>query len=126
MKFLKYHLPFLAYAILILSVSSIPNLQTPQIKYFAFDKLAHLCEYALFSLLSIRSLRQLFGSGRIWRAYGATLTILVIFAFLDEWLQSYVPGRHSDSADYLTDLLSGTTVILLHWVIRRRARTVSN
>ena len=123
-NFLKYHLPFLAYAILILCVSSIPNLRTPQIRYFAFDKLAHLTEYALFSLLCIRSLRHWMRKGHLSHAYLVTMAILILFALLDEWIQSYVPGRHSDKADYLTDILSGGGIVLIHWMFHRRRETV--
>lgn len=121
-RFLKYHLPFLLYAALILLVSSVPNLKSPELRFVAFDKMAHLGEYALFTLLAIRSLGRLTKPGRLWQAYLATFLSLVFFALIDEWVQSFVPGRHSDRADYLTDLLAGTVVIFLHWLILKRFR----
>lgn len=124
--FLRYHLPFLAYAALILMVSSVPNLHSPELRFIAFDKVAHLVEYGLFTLLAIRSLRNLMGTNRPGSAYGATLAILIVFALLDEWIQSFVPGRFADTADYLTDLLAGISVVAIHWLIMKRIQSVSN
>ena len=52
---LKYHTPAIAYAALIIVVSSIESLSAPQIDWLSTDKLAHVVEYALFAFLFYRS-----------------------------------------------------------------------
>ena len=118
--FLLYHLPVLAYGAVILAVSSIPHLQTPQVRFLAFDKVAHFLEYALFSLLAFRSVSRLWNLSRNNRALVVTFIILALFAVIDEYVQSLTPGRHPEVLDYLFDVLGGTLVLLLVWYRRRR------
>ncbi len=110
-KFLLYHLPVILYGSLILTVSSIPNLRTPEIRFLAFDKVAHFVEYALFAFLAFRSLSNLPPRRNGWGAYIATLICMLMFSFLDELVQYYTPGRHWDIFDILTDILSGIMVL---------------
>ena len=78
---LLYHLPLLVYAVVILSVSSVPNLKPPEVGLPNVDKLAHFAEYAVLAFLTFRSFSRL-GSDRspgmtaLW-----TLMFLVVFAY---------------------------------------------
>ena len=118
--FLKYHLPAILYAAAILSVSCIPNLKTPEIRFLAKDKVAHFLEYAIFAFLAFRSFAHLSGRKRIGTVILLTLLLLAGFAVVDELLQGFIPGRHSDILDYAADLAGGSLVAIILWLIRRR------
>ena len=122
--FILYHLPVILYGAVILAVSSIPYLQTPEVRFLAFDKVAHFMEYALFAYLAFRSAARLVSPKRIIRAFLITFAILAIFAVIDEGLQSFTPGRHPDVLDYAFDVVGGTLVLLLMWLKHRRANRI--
>lgn len=68
------------------------------------DKIVHLVLYAV--------LGALLGWGREWsgRRVGHGLLILIgtAYGFLDEWHQSFVPGRHPSAGDLLADAVGVT------------------
>ena len=122
-SFLKYHLPVILYGALVLGVSSIPNLRTPEVRYLASDKIAHFLEYAFFALLAFRSTSHLLRSQSRFLPFLAALLWLAGFAVVDEVLQSFIPGRHSDWLDYVFDLAGAVAVLLLlFWNRQRGAR----
>jgi len=111
-KFIVYHLPAIIYAIVIILVSSIPNLKTPSLRFLAFDKLAHFFEYAVFASLIFRSFSNLFSSNKISRIFLLSALFLSIFAFADEFHQRYIPGRFFDYYDLLTDFCGAFLVLI--------------
>jgi VanZ family protein len=117
--FLKYHLPALAYAGLIIAISSWPNIPTNRIHIVGLDKLAHFCEYGLFAVLAFRSFSRL--TPRITPSLAALMSMLflVLFAAADEYYQHIVPGRFSDFWDMLADSVGGGLVLLFLWYRRR-------
>lgn len=122
-SFLYYHLPVIVYGAAILMVSSIPNLKSPELRILAADKVAHGLEYALFALLAYRSFSHLTGETRQNFTLFLSLALILIFALVDEYLQSWTPGRHPEVMDYLFDILGGALVLLyLRW---RQARTAA-
>lgn len=46
-----------------------------------------------------------------------TLTLVLIYALLDEWHQSFIPLRDASLGDVLNDLLGGVTAV---WLISRQ------
>jgi VanZ family protein len=124
--FLIYHLPVLAFGALILAVSSIPNLHTPELRFLAADKLAHFLEYALFALLVYRSMRHLAANRHSSVSLVLPIVFLAIFAAGDEYVQKFAPGRYSDPMDFLADMIGGTLVVLVLWVRRRRQVTAGS
>lgn len=117
--FLFYWLPVLAYAALILLLSSIPGASIPGAFPF-MDKLAHLLEYSLFGLLAGRAIRFTWtGGGRIVMTLAA-IGIGATMGLLDELYQSTVPGRHSDPYDWLVDILAVTAAVVLTQVVPAR------
>ncbi|NOY88926.1 MAG: hypothetical protein GXO93_05980 [FCB group bacterium] len=111
-KFIVYHLPTIIYAIVIILVSSIPNLKTPSLRFLAFDKLAHFFEYAIFAFLIFRSFSNLFPSNGISRTFFFSAFFLSVFAFADEYHQRYIPGRFFDYYDLLTDFCGAFLVLI--------------
>ena len=118
--FFRFHLPAIAYAILILTVSSIPSLKTPQVRFIAADKVAHFVEYAIFAFLAFRSLVHVPALARRNLAVPAAILLVAVFAYLDELYQRHIPGRHSDMADYVADLAGALLVLGLTWLRHRR------
>jgi VanZ family protein len=85
------------------------------------DKLAHFLEYALFAWLTYRSISNISLTRSPTIAAAISLIALVGFAALDEYYQQYVPGRHSDSMDILSDSIGATVVLALLWLRSRRS-----
>ncbi len=125
-EFIIYHLPAVIYATTILAVSSIPDLKPPMLDSWSMDKVAHLVEYAGLAILIYRSCIR-------WRRWPVpevplwlTLSAAAGWGCLDEWLQSYVPGRFSEWQDLVADAAGATLVVVILWFtrLRRSARRV--
>jgi VanZ family protein len=123
--FLVYHVPMLLYASAIITVSSIPDLKGPELRIIAFDKMAHLLEYAIFAFLTFRSFANLLPHIRLGLAFAFSLAFLAVFAAFDEYYQRFVPGRVPDLKDYAFDMLGVLTVLLLVWFWRRHSTSNS-
>ncbi|MBD3333779.1 hypothetical protein GF356_13090 [candidate division GN15 bacterium] len=116
--FVRYHLPFIVYAVLVLGVSSLPNLKSPDTGGLPFDKVAHVVEYAVFALLASRSMRR-------WVTYRLLLwvfSLTVVFALIDEFHQKFIPGREFDPLDYVANVAGALLGLVLVLIIRRRRR----
>jgi VanZ family protein len=77
-------------------------------------KCAHFTEYFIFSLLVLRGFRAAEKGTRLrW----ALLTILIVagYASLDEFHQSFVPGRTPAVTDVLIDTTGGATAQFAAW-----------
>jgi VanZ family protein len=120
--FLIYHLPVLLYAGAVLAVSSIPNLKSPHLRFLAFDKAAHLVEYAIFAFLALRSARNLTRDISLNRAALVSVLFLACFALLDETYQYFVPGRRMDPLDILVDFVGSFAVVAALWIRAKSAK----
>jgi VanZ family protein len=102
-----YVLPLLAYATLIYYESSQSRWLFEPPDFFAFDKICHFLEYAIFGVLLARVLK-VYGFPPSLR--GKIIGVLV-FSFLygtsDEFHQWFVPGRSATFGDLLADSLGG-------------------
>ena len=87
-----------AYALLILTLSSIPGDSYPSTPILSHDKVIHLVEYAGFAFLLAWT-----------RPATASLVPIIIIASLfgmaDELYQSFIPGRGSSAADWIADTI---------------------
>ncbi|MGZ8376714.1 MAG: VanZ family protein [Gemmatirosa sp.] len=79
------------------------------------DKVVHLLAYALLAWLIGRALPPL---ARAPRRLAAVLIALVLFAALDEWHQSFIPGRSASVADWCADV-AGIVLGLMTAALRR-------
>lgn len=116
-SFFKYHFPLILYAATVIAISSLPRSTLAQIKFLTFDKFAHFLEYALFSILAFRSFAQIVGKSNEYKALTISWLFLICFAFFDEFLQSFIPGRESDFYDIVFDI-SGASLVLILLTIR--------
>ena len=123
-RFAAYQLPWLAYAALIVIVSSISNLPDPKIDFEYLDKVAHFGEYFIFFILTYRALANLWSTGRRFPAYAVAIVLSVAFAALDEYHQSFVRGRQSDIYDLVADTLGIVLGAGLHFLIGRRKSAI--
>jgi len=119
-----YHLPAVAYAALIIGLSSMADVHLPKVQFVEMDKVAHFCEYAVFCWLVFRSAAHLHPRVGIEEASFLSLGFVALFAFADELYQSFVPGRQSDPSDFLTDVAAAMVVVVALRLIRRRSQRV--
>jgi VanZ family protein len=91
-------------------------------------KSGHFIEYFVFSLLLLRSIRAgRRGSHLTWAV--ATIALVACWAALDEFHQSFVPGRTAAVSDVLLDTTGGIAaqlavgLILLWRKVRAKRRS---
>lgn len=124
-EFSRYHLPALLYSALIVVLSSIPKLRSPDLGVEFSDKLLHACEYAIFAFLFYRSFsRARFARGGT-RPLLLTLLFLVVFAAGDEYHQKFVRGRYMDGYDLLADISGGLIVVFYLKYFKKSASTAA-
>ena len=86
------------------------------------DRLAHFVEYFILGALLMLALTAIRGieSRSIVKA-GATAVIGLGLGMVDEWHQSFVPGRDSSWKDVGFDVLGAATAsLLIAWLVERR------
>jgi VanZ family protein len=83
-------------------------------------KIAHLTEYALLGILAARAFRGSSREGLRERWFFASLGLVVVYALLDEYHQSFVPSRTGTIYDSLIDIAGGFAALLL---VRRHDRS---
>lgn len=98
-----------ALAIGISTVSGQSNVPSPQI--VNFDKVAHLLVFGLLGTLIAR----VEGVAR-WPGLGVGWAVVLASAFggLDEWHQSYTPGRYVEFADWVADTVGAALAVTLY------------
>jgi len=90
--------------------------------YVIFRKTWHFIEYAILAALLYRALRG--GRAPRWQRSRAVAAGFAVwgFGFLDEFLQSFVPGRRGSPFDWAVDtagLLTGLALVFF-WARRKR------
>jgi VanZ family protein len=79
----------------------------------------HLIEYAALALFlwwAVRGQFHLRGESRVRHAAAWAFVIAVAFGFSDEIHQYFVPGRHMDPLDWLTDAIGAAMAL---WIVSR-------
>jgi VanZ family protein len=79
-------------------------------------KCAHVFEYFVFSLLILRGLRAGIKERHLAWALAA-IAIVAAYAALDEFHQSFVPGRGASVWDVLLDASGGAAAQLVAWLV---------
>jgi len=85
--------------------STLPSTGVPHV-----DKVVHFFLYAVLGLLAARAVEA--PTGRL-RPLLLTLAAVAAFAALDEWHQTFVPGRSADVADWAADVIGASAGLLL-------------
>ncbi|MFN2454609.1 MAG: VanZ family protein [Pyrinomonadaceae bacterium] len=85
---------------------------TVALAHFIVRKLSHFTEYAVLALLAARAF---LGSSHTLlkrRWFFAALLLVVLYALMDEFHQSFVPSRKASIYDSLIDTAGGLTALL--------------
>jgi VanZ family protein len=80
--------------------------------HHAIRKTAHVGEYFIFSLLISRAIRSGHPGWR-WRLTLLAIALLAAYAAVDEYHQSFVPGRTAAVGDVLWDVMGGAAAQVL-------------
>jgi VanZ family protein len=88
------------------------SLQTIEFLHHLIRKCAHFTEYFILSLLILRGIRS---GEKGWHLRWALTTVLIVagYAALDEFHQSFVPGRGAAFTDVLIDASGGIAAQLV-------------
>jgi len=107
-KFFTYQFPVILWALIILTVSSVPQFMAVQPHWSKYDKIVHFIEYGVFGFLLTRALY--FQNNISVKKYSIVLAIVIgiLFAGIDEIHQRYIPGRLESFGDFISDILGIT------------------
>lgn len=90
--------------------------------HFIVRKIAHFTEYAILAYFAARAFRTSPRAGLANRWFLAAFALVVVYALLDEYHQTFVPSRTASIYDSFIDMSGGliTLLVLRH---RRRSRS---
>jgi VanZ family protein len=109
----RYALLTAAYLAVIYWMSSLPDLSGPRqdpLTLFLMN-LGHLPLFAFLALCVLKTLKAVGSSW--WPRYALAFAASAASGALDEWHQSFVPGRSSSVGDFLVDVLGIGAMLLL-------------
>ena len=84
-------------------------------------KIAHFTEYAILGFLAARAFRTSPRPAIRGRWFLICSTLVLVYALMDEYHQSFVPSRTASIYDSLIDMTGGLTALL---VIRKRQKGI--
>ena len=93
----------IGYMLLITLLSHVPQDDIPKSDLDSIDYPFHFAEYSILGFLLFRSITS--DELLTFHPFYGSLLIGISFAILDEFHQSFVPGRHMSSTDVLFDSL---------------------
>ncbi len=101
-----------------------PNTSQAQLDsiHFITRKLAHFSEYFLLALLAARAFLTSPSPKVRQNWFPISLVLVVVYALLDEYHQSFVPSRTPSIYDSFIDIGGGLTALLVVWWWRRGHR----
>jgi len=102
----------------------LPSLNETQLAtvHFVLRKLGHFTEYAVLAYLARRAFIS--SSREFLRRYWfqCAFLLIVVYALLDEFHQSFVPSRTASIYDSAIDVAGGITVLIILKLLRRNSR----
>ena len=101
---------FVGWAAVILTLTSIPKLQSPIDDSLNFDKLAHSFVYLVFAWLFMR----MHGSAADRKTIRKLILLAVLVPIFDELHQIPIPGRSFSWWDILADMIGFWIIILIY------------
>ena len=94
------------------------SMETLATIHFITRKLAHFTEYAILGFLAARAFRTSPRPAIRQRWFLISAALVVVFALLDEYHQSFVPNRTGTIYDSFIDMAGGLTALIF---LRKRA-----
>ena len=120
----KYYLPAVIWAVLIMIVSSIPDVSTSAVGFTWIDKIAHFCEYFILGFLTAYAVSGF--SRKTWSIFLISVLMTAVYGVLDEFHQLFVPGRFMEGWDMVADFLGSILAVTLFVrFLQRKARASS-
>jgi len=114
--FFWYHLPVILYGIGIFILSSISDLNAPDLGFEPQDKFYHILFYTPFGYFIARSLSRQDYFLKVKEKYWILAVLLgVLYGISDEIHQYYVPGRFSSYWDAVADGLGVCLGVYLYY-----------
>ena len=86
-------------------------------------KIAHFSEYAILGFLAARAFRNSPGPWISRRWFLISATLIVVYALLDEYHQSFVPSRTASVVDSFIDMAGGLTALI---IVHERSRRIAS
>ena len=87
--------------------------ETLAVVHFITRKIAHFTEYAILAYLAARAFRTSPHPAIGERWFLICATLIVVYALIDEFHQSFVPSRTASLYDSLIDMAGGLTALLI-------------
>ena len=113
--FYRYHLPVIALAIAIFILSSISQLNPPDLGFEIQDKFYHFVFYTMFGFLIARSFSVLNVSPFFHRYFLIFAVVFsAVYGLSDEIHQYFVPGRFCSIGDFVADSLGGVAGVFIY------------
>ena len=100
---IKSYLPAIVWAVLILTVSSIPDLSTPSPGFTVSDKIMHFAEYFILGLLTAKAVSTF--NKKPLKIFWLSSALASGYGILDELHQLLIPGRTAEGLDMVADIL---------------------
>ena len=83
--------------------------------HYITRKIAHFTEYAILGFLAARAFRTSPHPTIKQRWFLICVALVVVYALIDEYHQSFVPSRSASIFDSLIDMSGGLTALLIVW-----------
>jgi VanZ family protein len=103
---IKYWVPLYVYAGIIFYFSSLPR-PLPEIGLPCFDKILHICEYAVFGLLSARAFKNSSRKALIENFKIFAILVTLAYGISDEFHQVFIAERQFSVFDMIADGIGG-------------------
>jgi len=120
--FLKNYLPLLLWLVVIFSFSSVPGgvkNSSPDFWFYAERKGAHIFEYFVLALLLMNLFRKYF-SGKMLVVLSGLFSL--VYAFSDEFHQSFVFGREGKISDVGIDSMGIILGLSVVWIFLKKIK----
>jgi len=124
LKFVRYQLPAIVWALAIFVSSSIPADKLPELVIFKVDKLTHFVVFFLFAVLIHRAAKfQNRFPSLSHHSLMVTVVVTILYGVVDEVHQSFVPNRDSSVMDLIADAVGATLYATAVWLREKLRRT---
>lgn len=114
-RIIKLWLPVIVWSLFIFSFSSNPTARASEVHWqdFLIKKSAHIFEYAIFSVLLYRALKESGVAKKEAAIYA--LILAVLYGASDEFHQSFTPGREPTVRDVVFDTIGASIGVYFIW-----------
>ena len=117
-----FRITLIIWTILMLTLSSLPDFQAPELFPKYSDKIVHLIEYGIWATLFLLMLKQEDRINKLLGAFAAVLIFGAILGVFDEVHQGFISGRSMDKFDFLADMIGISIAIIIFRIFYRKPR----